>query len=130
MFALLLLAALGGTPLEPVVQEKADRIILQHFYDDTGRLVFDQWIFTDWDPYAGRFQVFAWRLRKGGENAVYDPVKRRYVLTWPDGETLRRIESHSFREMWNQYDLELAERDYLPKEVRRDLLQPRRGKKE
>lgn len=50
---------------------------------------------------------------------------RGYSATWHDGELLRVIEAASFRETWTQYDPELVERDYLPKERRRELVKVR-----
>ena len=40
---------------------------------------------------------------------------------WQDGEQIRHIHSKSIRETWTQYDPELVEREYLPKERRREL---------
>ena len=40
------------------------------------------------------------------------------------GEVLRTVTAKSFRETWTQHDPELAERDYLPKERRRDFYRP------
>jgi hypothetical protein len=40
---------------------------------------------------------------------------------WQDGEQIRHIYSKSIRETWTQYDPELVEREYLPKERRKEL---------
>jgi len=40
---------------------------------------------------------------------------------WQDGEQIRYIHSKSIRETWTQYDPELVEREYLPKERRKEL---------
>ena len=40
---------------------------------------------------------------------------------WHDGEQIRQIRSKSIRETWTQYDPELVEREYLPKERRKEL---------
>jgi len=40
---------------------------------------------------------------------------------WHDGEQLRNVHSRSIRETWTQYDPELVEREYLPKERRKEL---------
>ncbi len=42
-------------------------------------------------------------------------------MIWNDGEILRHIRAASFRETWTQHDPELLEREYLPKEERREL---------
>jgi hypothetical protein len=38
------------------------------------------------------------------------------------------VRAASFRETWTQYDPELIERDYLPKEKRRGFVKPNWGK--
>jgi len=40
---------------------------------------------------------------------------------WQDGEQIRHLRSKSIRETWTQYDPELIEREYLPKERRKEL---------
>jgi hypothetical protein len=40
---------------------------------------------------------------------------------WQDGEQIRHIRSKSIRETWTQYDPELVEREFLPKEKRKEL---------
>jgi hypothetical protein len=44
-----------------------------------------------------------------------------YSAMWQDGEQIRHIRSKSIRETWTQYDPELVEREYLPKEKRKEL---------
>jgi hypothetical protein len=44
-----------------------------------------------------------------------------YQSVWQDGEVLRRVRAESMRETWTQYDPELIEREYLPRERRREL---------
>lgn len=123
-----LLALLVIVPRESVAAESCDLIELNHFYDERGRLVFDQVIFFDWSAAESRYNVRAWRL-------VKDPAQlpaiawetRRYTSTWQDGERLRTITATHFRETWTQEDPELLERRHLPKAKRRELrpLRPR-----
>lgn len=120
MSLLYLLFTLVGP--EDVVRERVDVAELSHFYDDQGRLVLDQVIFYDWDPHHERFQVRAWRLVKNGAPSIErDWGSGGWDTIWLDGEILRHIKAGSFRETWPQYDPELAEREYLPKEKRREL---------
>ena len=64
IFALTTVLALGITPQEDVAREAVDLIELNHFYDEHGRLVFDQVIFYDWSKDDARYMVRAWRLVK------------------------------------------------------------------
>jgi len=116
------LIAFGIAPREDVARESVDLIELNHFYDEHGRLVFDQVIFYDWSPADARYNVRAWRLVK---NPAQLPQRNwaggGYSAMWQDGEQLRHIHSKSIRETWTQYDPELVEREYLPKEKRKEL---------
>lgn len=44
-----------------------------------------------------------------------------YQATWFDGDVIRTVKSFQFRETWTQYDPELENRNFLPKEYRRLL---------
>lgn len=119
----IVLLLLSILPRGEVARETCDVVELNHFYDEEGRLVFDQVIFYDWDRSAGRHQVRAWRLVKHA-----DQIPRRtygkgggWVICWQDGEVFRDIRAAAFRETWTQEDPELAEREFLPKEQRREL---------
>jgi hypothetical protein len=76
--------------------------------------------------------VRAWRLVKNSQQLPQrDWLAGGYSSAWMDGELLRHVRAQSVRETWLQYDPELVERDYLPKERRRELVTPRvkaRGK--
>jgi hypothetical protein len=119
ILALLLLAII---PQELTATDHVDVAELNHFYDYEGRLVFDQVIFWNWDENHERYQVSAWRLAK---NQTYRPERDwqfgGYVCRWDDGELIRVVRAESYRETWLQYDVELAERDVLPKTSRREL---------
>jgi hypothetical protein len=133
----LALLLLGIIPHDDVARETVDLAELNHFYDEYGKLVFDQVIFYDWaPPYAGpfppettpiivehwRFQVRAWRLvRNPSIIPQRDWERGGYRSLWYEGEQLRDIHAASFRETWTQYDPELVERQYLPKERRPEL---------
>ncbi len=108
--------------IETPISEYADLAELNHFYDDQGRAVFDQVIYYDWDRGHLRHQVRAWRLVK---NPDYVPRLNRktgyYEALWDDGDTLRLLHTVSMRESWTQFDPELVEREYLPKEQRQEL---------
>ena len=59
-----IVVVLGINPTEDVAREKVDLMEVNHFYDEQGRLVFDQVIFYDWSPDHSRYMVRAWRLVK------------------------------------------------------------------
>jgi len=105
-----------------VARETVDLIELNHFYDEHGRLVFDQVIFYDWSVADTRYNVRAWRLVKNPAQLPQRDWKYGgYSAMWQDGEQIRHIYSKSIRETWTQYDPELLEREYLPKERRKEL---------
>ena len=105
-----------------VASERVDLIEVNHFYDEQGDLVFDQIIFYDWSHPEGRYHVRAWRLLKTPAQLPRKSWQdRSYVAIWHDGEVLRRVQASSVRESWTQFDPELVEREYLPKEHRTEL---------
>lgn len=115
-------AAWGLTPSQQVVVDHVDLVEVNHFYDEQGKRVFDQVIFYEWCGAEGRYNVRAWRLLKTHEQVPLKDWKRGdYVAVWHDGETLREVRSRSIRETWTQYDPELVEREFLPKEQRKEL---------
>ncbi|MFO0869907.1 MAG: hypothetical protein U0935_13315 [Pirellulales bacterium] len=117
-----LLAGLGSTPRDEVTVDRVDLVEVNHFYDDQGKLVLDQLIFYDWCSAACRFQVRAWRLLKTpAQLPQREAVDGQYVARWHDGHILRKVYARQFRETWTQFDPELMEREYLPKDKRRDL---------
>jgi hypothetical protein len=122
----LLLTSLCHNGTDLVVGDQVDLIEVNHFFDEQGRHIFDQTIFYDWCPVQCRYNVRAWRLLKHPSQRPYRDWKGGgYIAVWHDGNLLRRVRSPSFRESWTQYDPELVERDFLPKEQRRDLHRPR-----
>ena len=116
----------GAIPVDPVMRDAVDLIELNHFYDDHGRLVFDQVIFYDWSAAESRYNVRAWRLVKNPSQLPQrDWATGGYSAMWQDGEQLRNVQSKAMRETWTQWDPELAEREYRPKEQRLELRRAR-----
>jgi hypothetical protein len=119
------LNAASLTPAEDVACDRVDLVEVNHFFDEHGKRVFDQVIFYDWSPSQSRYQVRAWRLMKSsGQYPTRNWDRGDWTAVWHDGEVLREVRAASFRETWTQYDPELVERDYLPKEKRRDFVKP------
>lgn len=125
-----IVVALGLNPTEDVAREKVDLMEVNHFYDEQGRLVFDQVIFYDWSPEHSRHMVRAWRLVKNPTQLPErDWREGGYLAVWQDGEIVRRVQAASMRESWTQYDPELVEREFLPKDRRKELRKELRGTK-
>jgi hypothetical protein len=125
---LLAIALLSILPRESVVRERCDLVEVNHFYDEHARLVFDQQIFYDWSAGDARYMVRAWRLIKSpNQLPLRDWEHGGYVTLWQDGEVMRQVRTPHARESWTQAgavgDPELNEREYLPKEFRRELKQ-------
>lgn len=119
---LLLLASCTASPVNDVAYDRVDLVEVNHFYDDKGHLVFDQIIFYDWSASRRRFNVRDWRLLKSpAQMPQRDWRDDSYVALWHDGGVLRKVRADSFRESWTQYDPELIERAFLPKNMRREL---------
>lgn len=119
------LATVCLNPVEDVTVDQVDLAEINHFYDEQGRLVFDQIIYYDWDSEQSRYNVRDWRLIK---NATQIPQRDwqtgGYASEWKDfkqRDGLRRVEAKSLRETWTQHDPELVEREFLPQEKRRLL---------
>jgi hypothetical protein len=109
-------------PPELAVIDRVDVIELNHFYDEQGKLVFDQLLFYDWSPQQSRYNVRAWRLLKSSlQMPQRDWQRGDYSVRWFDGDTLREIRAKTVRETWTQHDPELVEREFLAKEQRREL---------
>ena len=118
-------AAVCINPIEHVALDRVDLVEVNHFYDEQGKLVFDQIIFYDWSEADGRYNVRAWRLLKSNAQVPYRNWRQGdFVAVWHDGDILRKVQATSFRESWTQYDPELIEREYLPKDRRRELSKP------
>jgi hypothetical protein len=117
-----LLSAVGSDAHADIVADRVDLVEYNHFYDEQGRLVFDQLIFYDWSPDDARYQVRAWRLiKKPAQVPQRDINGKGFYCSWQDGDLLRRVHAVTMRETWTQHDPELTEREFLPKERRRDL---------
>jgi len=116
----LLLIIIAILPVETVARESCDRIEVNSFYDDQGRLVFDQLLFSDWD--GERFQLRAWRMVKHqSQLPQLSNQTGRYECRWFDGELERVVSAPVVSWSRTQYDPELTEREWLAKEHRREL---------
>ena len=119
------LTALSLNPVKSEAVDEVDLIELNHFYDEQGRLVFDQIIFYDWCTTQSRYNVRDWRLlKKSSQVPLRNWRDGEFVAVWHDfkeRDVLRRVKAKMVRETWTQYDPELVEREFLPQERRRQL---------
>lgn len=120
MHALILLAALtcesgNAARLETSVFDCCE---VNHFFDEHGRHVFDQFIAWTWNDESCCYDCDGWKLIN---RAGMVPVKRGrfHESVWFDGERLRRVRCRTVRQTWTQHDPELFERTKLPVENRR-----------
>ena len=116
------LASMTSNPVEDLAVDRVDLIEVNHFYDEKGRLVFDQIIFYDWSATRSRYNIRDWRLLKTrAQLPRRDSQNQCFVAVWHDGNILRQVIATSCRESWTQYDPELTERQFLPKDRRPQL---------
>ena len=113
----------------PTADEYVDLIELNHFYDQQGRLVYDQVIFYERAPETGRFQVRAWCLVEDREDLNRRPVKnyqtQLYQVDWfdTDQRILRKVTSRLYRESWTQVDPERANKKVHDERLRISMIQ-------
>jgi hypothetical protein len=115
----IVIAALCIVPQSTVLRESVGAIERNFYYDEEGRLVFEQVIFCD--VIDGEEQVVAWRLIKDPCIIPKRDWQGGYVATWMDADTVRQVRTGSVRESWTQFDPELVAREKLPNEKRRGL---------
>ena len=128
--AVLFSVIVATDPPVHAVSEHVDLIEINHYFDDSGKSIFDQLIYYNWDDKAKRFNVCAWRLVK---NKNQLPVRQagsdKYYTAWYDGKILRVVYADRTYESWTQHDPETLERLFFPKELRPDLYRLREPKK-
>jgi len=109
--------------------EYVDLIELNHFYDQLGRLVYDQVIFYERIPETGRFQVRAWCLVEDREFLNRRPVKnyqtQLYQVDWFDTDQRlhRKVSSRLYRESWTQIDPERVNKKMHEERLRTAMIQ-------
>ncbi len=120
----LVMCASGVSSQSPVVREQVDLIEVNHFHDDTARLVLDQVIFYQWSATQRRFVVRAWRMIRHPHQLPHQvPNGDGYECLWRDDQVMRCVTAPVMRETWTQIDPERANRQYLPQDERVDLAQ-------
>jgi len=120
LFILALFLPRGGCLVDEV-----DVIEVNHVFDGEGTETFVQAIFWRWRGFEGHYRVVDWRTVRDGN--VY-PVRRWdrggvWVSRWRDDRDRcwREVRAPLFRETWTVYDVEVADREFLPERYREGL---------
>ncbi len=125
MLALALIAASVVPQPAPVVRESVELTERNFFYDDNGRLVFEQAIFQEANK-QGDDEIIGWRLIKHQSQIPQrDWDTGGYRCLWMDGEVMREVYCKFIRETHFQFDPELSQREILAKDKRRELRSPK-----
>lgn len=133
LIAALLLAII---PQSDMPTDRVDVIELNHFYNSEAKHVFSQWLLLDWNENKSRHDIVEWamcrtKVIKDGKtfphcrNEVV-ATKNGWRLEFLHNGVLRCVFADQFRETFTQFDREVAERETLPKELRRGLSRPLR----
>lgn len=126
--SLLTLIGFDDPSQQPVFRDRVDLMEVNHFYDERGKLVFNQIIYYDWSDERCRYMVRDWKLLKTSTQVpLKDWTTDEYVAVWYDGDLLRVVRCPLLHETWTQYDPELVEREFLPKDRRALLTRPSRA---
>ena len=131
MIHLIFIALLAIIPSDNILVELVDIIELNHVNDAQHNRVFDQIIYWERDEKAARHQIVAWRMFKSQSQIPRKNwVGGGWVANWRDaqGDVDRCVMAASYRVTYTTHDPELVEREYLPKEKRRELMKPRAKK--
>jgi hypothetical protein len=135
-FTLYINTLLGVSPTHNIIIDRVDTIELNHFYDENGRLVFDQYVFwqnnrvRDWVlakncrqiPNEGELRIFDANFIPpfiGDPKIQFDYINKFVVLDI-DG-LIYRVHYTSYTESWTQHDVETADREFLAKEDRKSI---------
>lgn len=122
MAQLFLTLVVGLLPQSTVLDDTADIVELNHYYDHRGDLVFNQLIFWQWCADQSVHRVFAWRIVKSPQQfPLRDWQRDGYTTIWQDQRELRRVRSTATRRTWTQYDPEVLDRQHVPRVSRPGL---------
>ena len=125
-------------PPSDIVYDTIDYLELNHFYNEQGKIVFDQYVFNTTHPVFDKEYVRQWRLIKDSRSEIEkdeDGIPKyigspgfhldlfNKVLIFNEGlvgekRVERRIKFIWFYESWTQYDVELDNREFIDKEHR------------
>jgi len=132
MVELIAALALTTVPFEPAVVSQCERQEFNSFYSHEGELTFHQLILWDWtrapQETEPHYHTQAWRLARHKDMyPLWDQRLGCYVARFFDGETFREVRSRLRLRSWTQHDPEQLDRECIPDERRRGLLDPGHG---
>lgn len=110
--------------LDGALVDYVDVLEVNRIYDDRGREVLVQLLGWEKSSAPSGFSIVFWRLMRDEDRGMYPSFSyatQTYTSEFYDGETLRRVKAKKRWERWLQYDVEIRERDVLPKDQRREL---------
>jgi hypothetical protein len=113
-------------PYAGPVEDRVDVVEVNTVYcADNGTVVLEQIVLWASHPDTGDLRVVTWRwFRPPIEAPVYDHARGVWRLIWFDGLILRDVRGVTRKRSYTLYDPEVADREYLPKEQRRELSRP------
>lgn len=125
MTHLLAILFLAFQPVELTAWDRVDLAELNSLYDEQGKLVLRQLVL--WDDWGDGYHVRTYRLIKSPEHVPYQ-TNGRWRVTFSEEGTIRHVEAQTFTESWTQVDVEVVDRERLPKERRAELRTVKKGK--
>lgn len=122
-FVLFLLLAVAPVSRSEV-REHVDLVELNSFHDASGRFVYDQVIFYEWDHAFARYHVRAWVLSDGDKQPQRDYRNGLWIVRYTDRDQKleRVITATHFRRSWTQKDPERDDKKHLREEDRHGLI--------
>ena len=119
----------GSDARHGLTTDRVDLMEINRYYDEQGNPVYQQLIFYDWDARTSRYQVRAFRIIKSFQQMPHRlHGGRYYAVIWFDEKDglARCVLARAIRETWTQFDPEMAAREALPVQCRRELSLPPR----
>ena len=126
MSSLILMACLAVSDVKVEsnsVEEVVDVIELHQCYDFRGRIAFKQLIFYRWSGYHRRFQIVDTVVVTDDQMCPRKSPSGFYRCQWKDENGKRLVRGLTLRKSKSNVDPEIAEREFLPINLRQGLKQ-------
>lgn len=113
-----------------IILTSVELLHLNHYYDKSGKHVFDQTIIMEKDPSTGKMHTRAWLMADDSQETNRRPTKNGMTGQWEvywydhDKRVARKITSRAFHESWSQIDPEREDKKTWPEEWRAALPSP------
>lgn len=113
MYGFILLATVGLLPYSPAIEDRVEKLELNHFFRDDGgetlELAFSQVIVWRRGPH-GQWHVADWRIVKDQRQWPRRDLRGGYTWIFTDTDVLRRVRARIFCETFTLYDREMVDR--------------------